>query len=57
MVDANIVGCSWVELPAGCYSRRPARSNSLKDPAKISNCQIEVDVAWDKLISHEPEGL
>ncbi len=59
MVDANIVGCNWIELPAGCYKMRSANnSSSSRDrPAKTSNCQIEVDIAWDKLISHEPEGL
>eukprot|EP00794_Sanderia_malayensis_P008104 gene8104-8972_t len=50
MVDANIVGCNWIELPAGSYTKR---SN---DSSKASNCQIEVDVAWDKLISYQPEG-
>ncbi|KAK7861969.1 hypothetical protein R5R35_013533 [Gryllus longicercus] len=49
MVDAEVVGCSWVELPAGVWRLRS------KTDMK-SRCQIEVDVAWDKFISHAPEG-
>ena len=55
MVDSNIVGCNWIELPAGTYSIR-GKLSSRDCPAKTSHCQIEVDVACDKLISHEPEG-
>ena len=55
MVDSNIVGCNWIELPAGTYFIR-GRSSTGDCPAKTSHCQIEVDVACDKLISHEPEG-
>ncbi len=59
MVDANIVGCNWIELPAGNYSQRLSTDAiaNRSSPAKTSNCQIEVDIAWDKLISHEPQGL
>jgi DNA polymerase elongation subunit (family B) len=39
---------NWVELPAGQYSIRKAN--------KTSSCQLEVDVRWDKFISHPPEG-
>ena len=57
MVDTNIVGCNWIELPASCYSvRSNARDSSRDNPHPISHCQIEVDVAVDKLISHPPEG-
>lgn len=49
MVDANIVGCNWIELPAGSYQ--------LRNPVdKQSRCQYEADVAWTKLVSHAPEG-
>ena len=57
MVDTNIVGCNWIELPASCYSiRNNARQASRENPHPTSHCQIEVDVAVDKLISHPPEG-
>lgn len=52
MVDTGVVGCSWIELPAGAYRLR----SRLAMPAVESRCQIEVDVAFDKFIAHEPEG-
>ncbi|XP_057373980.1 DNA polymerase delta catalytic subunit-like [Daphnia carinata] len=51
MVDADIVGCNWIELPAGSWRLRP-QSNV----TQVTSCQIEVDVAWNKVISHAPEG-
>nr|BAJ78754.1 DNA polymerase delta catalytic subunit [Tenodera aridifolia] len=49
MVDTDIVGCSWVELPAGSWK--------LRSPSTyVSRCQIETDVSWEALISHQPEG-
>ncbi|XP_057374077.1 DNA polymerase delta catalytic subunit-like [Daphnia carinata] len=51
MVDADIVGCNWIELPAGSWRLRP---HSNIQP--VTRCQIEVDVAWNKVISHAPEG-
>ena len=54
MVDTNIVGCNWIELPA---SRYLIRSNANRDKLHpTSHCQIEVDVAVDKIISHPTEG-
>ena len=49
MVDTNVVGCNWIELPAGKYSIRD-------DNKKTSRCQLEVDIAWDAFISHPCEG-
>ncbi|RWS07555.1 DNA polymerase delta catalytic subunit-like protein [Dinothrombium tinctorium] len=50
MVDTNVVGCNWIELPPGKYKLRT-------DPSKFeSRCQIEADVAWNEFISHPPEG-
>jgi len=52
MVDTHMVGCSWIELPPGTWTiRKPNSSLPI-----VSRCQLEVDVAWDKLISHPPEG-
>lgn len=53
MVDTDVYGCSWVELPAGAYQ---LRSGVGRGPAIESRCQWEVDVAWDKFIAHKPEG-
>ncbi|XP_077994710.1 DNA polymerase delta catalytic subunit-like [Glandiceps talaboti] len=52
MVDANVVGCNWIELPAGSYQLRN-RGNA---PTPVSTCQIELDIAWDHVISHPAEG-
>uniref|UniRef100_A0A8C1FUH1 DNA polymerase n=1 Tax=Cyprinus carpio carpio TaxID=630221 RepID=A0A8C1FUH1_CYPCA len=48
MVDSDVVGCCWIELPKGKYRLREERSVSL--------CQYEVDVAWNHLVSHPAEG-
>lgn len=52
MVDTSVVGCSWIELPQGKWS---VRSNSSHIRCE-SRCQIEVDVAWNVFIAHQPEG-
>ena len=55
MVDTSVVGCNWIELPAGKYRvRSPSSGKSEAQP--VSHCQIEVDVAYDEFISHSPEG-
>ncbi|CAH1374575.1 hypothetical protein MTP99_015896 [Tenebrio molitor] len=51
MVDTNILGCCWIELPAGKWFRRPQNSYPV-----TSRCQLEVDVSWTDFISHSPEG-
>lgn len=49
MIDCDVVGMNWIELPAGKYRLRgPA--------AKVSRQQIEVDVSYDEFISHPAEG-
>jgi DNA polymerase family B, exonuclease domain len=47
MVDAGVVGGSWIELPAGSWIRRMPL---------MTFCQIEVHVRHDRVISHPPEG-
>ncbi|CAG0882897.1 unnamed protein product [Cyprideis torosa] len=49
MVDTGVVGCSWIELPRGSFFVR--RRERL-----TTRCQLEVDVPWDRFISHPPEG-
>ncbi|XP_011801895.1 PREDICTED: DNA polymerase delta catalytic subunit [Colobus angolensis palliatus] len=48
MVDTNIVGCNWLELPAGKYTLRLKK--------KTTQCQLEADVLWSDVVSHPPEG-
>ncbi|XP_050344943.1 DNA polymerase delta catalytic subunit [Nymphalis io] len=52
MVDTSVVGCSWIELPIGKWSIRS--KHSLVKPE--TRCQIEVDIAWNAFIAHQPEG-
>lgn len=49
MVDTDVVGCNWIELPKGKYRIRPKKDH-------VSRCQIEVDVAYDAFVSHPAEG-
>uniref|UniRef100_A0A8D3CB82 DNA polymerase n=1 Tax=Scophthalmus maximus TaxID=52904 RepID=A0A8D3CB82_SCOMX len=42
MVDSDVVGCCWIELPKGKF--------------RESLCQYEVDVGWTDFISHPAEG-
>uniref|UniRef100_A0A672KUH2 DNA polymerase n=1 Tax=Sinocyclocheilus grahami TaxID=75366 RepID=A0A672KUH2_SINGR len=59
MVDSDVVGCCWIELPKGKYRLREERSEGQtgsKYPGKVSLCQYEVDVAWNDLVSHPAEG-
>lgn len=50
MIDRNIVGCNWLELPAGSYSLRAEDKSQ-------SRCQLEVDVVYDDIISHDTTGV
>ncbi|XP_060531065.1 DNA polymerase delta catalytic subunit isoform X2 [Cylas formicarius] len=52
MVDTNILGCCWIELPSGRWFPRTSTSQF----SKTSRCQLEVDVSWQDFISHAPEG-
>ena len=47
MIDRAVPGAGWVELSPSKYRVRPV---------KTSNCQIEVDVAWNEFISHSIDG-
>ncbi|XP_031548890.1 DNA polymerase delta catalytic subunit-like [Actinia tenebrosa] len=57
MVDSDVVGCNWIEVPAGKYRvRAPHMTSCVSDEKPTSRCQIEIDVAWDEITSHPPEG-
>ncbi|RZC54248.1 hypothetical protein C5167_013107 [Papaver somniferum] len=47
MIDCNIIGGNWIELPAGKYK---------KTIRTVSSCQLEIDCLYSELISHPPEG-
>lgn len=46
MIDCNIVGGNWIEVPCGKY--KTAKSSSY--------CQLEFNCLYSDLISHAPEG-
>lgn len=49
MVDKDIAGAGWIEVPAGTYA---VRSENTKE----SHCQLELDVVHEYLVAHKPEG-
>ena len=49
MIDKDISGCNWLELPAGSYSIRNGQE-------KTSRCQFEVDIVYNNIISHSTDG-
>lgn len=49
MVDCKMPGMSWVEAPAGKYEL-------LSDDHRHSSCQIEAEISYTDLITHEPKG-
>lgn len=51
MIDLKIMGCCWMEMPAGKWYIR----NSDSDFPVTSRCQIEIDVSWEDIIAHSPE--
>lgn len=53
MVDKEILGCCWLELPKTKWQLRVENS---KNFAKMTRCQIEVDISWTDLLVHPPEN-
>ncbi|KAI2615934.1 DNA polymerase family B-domain-containing protein [Hypoxylon sp. NC1633] len=49
MVDCKIPGMSWVEAPAKSY-------RLIAENQRQSSCQIEAQISYVDLISHEPKG-
>ena len=56
MVDTHVVGCNWIELPAGKYKVRNKTSKGSGAFDAKSRCQLEVDIAWDQFVSYPAEG-
>ncbi|CAI8049448.1 DNA polymerase delta catalytic subunit [Geodia barretti] len=69
MVDTGVVGCSWIELPAGKYRFRNQSqtcgtgtiiggdgASEMKPHPPVTRCQIEVDVSYEDFISHPTRG-
>lgn len=49
MIDLKMSGGNWIELPANSYTIRDKRD-------KQTRSQLEVDIDYTKVISHQPEG-
>jgi DNA polymerase delta subunit 1 len=49
MIDRGIVGGGWLEAPAGSYGVVP-------ESKKTSNCQIEFDIVYDRLVAQAPDN-
>ncbi|KAG9233014.1 DNA polymerase family B-domain-containing protein [Amylocarpus encephaloides] len=49
MVDCDIAGMSWIEVPPKAYKLLPQHERQ-------SNCQIEAEVTYRDLITHKPLG-
>eukprot|EP01138_Halocafeteria_seosinensis_P001695 gb/GECG01001738.1/.p1 GENE.gb/GECG01001738.1/~~gb/GECG01001738.1/.p1 ORF type:complete len:1129 (+),score=127.59 gb/GECG01001738.1/:1-3387(+) len=57
MIDKEISGCNWVEFPKGTYKLRSATAkNDAQQPRKKTSCQVELDIMYNNLVSHSPEG-
>ncbi|CAF4948344.1 unnamed protein product, partial [Rotaria sp. Silwood1] len=57
MADLNIVGCNWIEVPAGKYSIRHMVTRGIGQQLKLqSRCQIELDIWAHDIISYPAEG-
>lgn len=66
MIDNDVVGCNWIECPKGKYLLRNPPSHTSVTPSGMtiygtsapptSKCQIELDLLYEDLISHAPEG-
>ncbi len=50
MIDNNISGADWIELPPNTYSVRSANSHG-RNPT--SRCTVEVDVVYNQIVAHE----
>lgn len=51
MIDHDVVGGNWVELPAGHHTfQGPSHDH------KLSHCQLEAHIHCSKVVSHKPEG-
>ena len=51
MVDNDVLGCNWIKIPATKYQVRTQKTS----PAPVSQCQMEVDIAFDQFVSYPAE--
>ena len=70
MIDTDVVGCNWIECPAGKYQLRNPTPSTMNDgglfatyghapstgPHPMTKCQIELDISYEEFVSHPAEG-
>ena len=58
MVDADVIGCNWIECPAGKYFLRKPWCKGIEQikPQSKSHVQIELDISCEDFVSHPAEG-
>lgn len=49
MIDTSMVGCCWCECPGNTYTVRSKSKH-------VSRAQLEIDVVYDDMLAHAPEG-
>jgi DNA polymerase delta subunit 1 len=49
MIDVQMMGCSWIEVPAGSYEMAT-------NTADTSHTQIVADAHWQAILCHPPTG-
>ncbi|KAK7204813.1 DNA polymerase family B-domain-containing protein [Myxozyma melibiosi] len=49
MIDTKLSGMSWVTLPGGEYQMTAEKQ-------KVSSCQLELQIPYDRMIAHPSEG-
>ncbi|ODQ58675.1 hypothetical protein WICANDRAFT_63181 [Wickerhamomyces anomalus NRRL Y-366-8] len=49
LIDCKITGMSWITLPKSTYT-------IINSHSKLSRCQLEVNIDYHDLVSHQPEG-
>ena len=62
LVDNSISGSDWIEFPGNTYSLRGrgnsnSSTQSSEELHKTSRCSLEVDIFYNQLIAHPPDGL
>ncbi|KAL1529097.1 hypothetical protein AB1Y20_000057 [Prymnesium parvum] len=56
MVDRGIMGCSWVTCPGDKWRARPWQSSDGRSMERTTHCQLELDLHFADLVSHQPDG-
>ena len=57
MVDRDVLGCNWVELPAGKWRPRPLSPTGAEGELKMAtHCQLEVRPSVPRVVGQHPRS-